>query len=121
MRTRADRRTIPTATLRAYKAFEEVIGGLLGLTIDGSMWINPIGLTALIDDLGGIDINVPTTVYDKPCGPSGTWQNKWHYCAYVHNGYSVPTGPSGVQKMIADAKSSGGLQSISWSRARTSP
>jgi len=108
----------PNRYLRAYKTFEQVIGGLLGLTIDGSMWVNPIGLTRLIDDLGGIDINVPTTVYDEPCGPAGTWQNKFHYCAYAHNGYSVPTGVTGVQKMIADAKNSSGLQSISWQQGQ---
>jgi len=108
----------PNRYLRAYKAFEQVIGGLLGLTIDGSIWVNPAGLTSLINDVGGIDINVPTTVYDEPCGPARTWQNKWHYCAYAHNGYSVPTGVSGVQHMIADARSSGGLQSISWSNGQ---
>lgn len=105
----------PNRYIRAYKVFEDTIGGLLGLTIDGSMWINPVGLTTLIDDLGGVDINVPTTVYDKPCGPKGTWQHAFYNCAYVHNGYSVPTGKSGVQRMIADAASSGGKQSISWS------
>jgi anionic cell wall polymer biosynthesis LytR-Cps2A-Psr (LCP) family protein len=110
----------PNRYLRAYKAFEEVIGGLLGLTIDGSMWINPIGLTKVIDDLGGIEINVPTTVYDEPCGPAGTWQYAVvkRLCNPTHNGYSVPTGVSGVAQMIADAKSSGGLQSISWSKGQ---
>ena len=82
------------------------------------MWVNPVGLSRLIDDLGGIDINVPTTVYDEPCGPAGTWQNKFHYCAYAHNGYSVPTGDSGVQRMKDDAAKSGGLQSISWTQGR---
>jgi anionic cell wall polymer biosynthesis LytR-Cps2A-Psr (LCP) family protein len=108
----------PNRYLRAYRAFEQVIGGLLGVTIDGSIWINPNGLSKLIDDLGGIDINVPTTVFDEPCGPAGTWQNKWHYCLYAHNGYSVPTGVAGVQKMNADAQNSGGLQSISWSQGQ---
>ena len=108
----------PNRYLRAYRAFEQVIGGLLGVTIDGSIWINPNGLSKLIDDLGGIDINVPTTVFDEPCGPAGTWQNKWHYCLYAHNGYSVPTGVAGVQKMNADAQSSAGLQSISWSQGQ---
>jgi anionic cell wall polymer biosynthesis LytR-Cps2A-Psr (LCP) family protein len=105
----------PNRYIRAYKVFEETIGDLLGLQIDGSIWINPVGLTTLIDDLGGIDINVPTTVYDKPCGPKGTWQHAFYNCAYAHDGYSVPTGKSGVQRMIADAASSGGKQSISWS------
>jgi anionic cell wall polymer biosynthesis LytR-Cps2A-Psr (LCP) family protein len=104
----------PNRYIRAYKVFEETIGGLLGLTIDGSMWINPIGLTTLINDLGGIDINVPTTVYDKPCGPAGSWQHAYYNCAYAHNGYSVPTGAAGVQRMIADAAKSGGKQSMSW-------
>jgi anionic cell wall polymer biosynthesis LytR-Cps2A-Psr (LCP) family protein len=94
--------------------FEETIGGLLGLTIDGSMWINPIGLTTLINDLGGIDINVPTTVYDKPCGPAGSWQHAYYNCASAHNGYSVPTGAAGVQRMIDDAAKSSGMQSMSW-------
>jgi anionic cell wall polymer biosynthesis LytR-Cps2A-Psr (LCP) family protein len=112
---------------RAIMGFETTIGTMLGLTIDGTVTINPVGLTTLIDDLGGVDINVQTRLYDKPCGPAGTWQNQIGtsiavpgngYCADAHNGYSVPTGLAGVAKMRQDAKSSGGLQSVVWSQSQ---
>jgi len=113
---------------RAYKAFEEVIGGLVGLQIDGSVWINPAGLSMLIDALGGVTIDVePGILYDKPCGPVGTWQNQTGsqvkvpgnaYCGSAHNGYSVPTGTAGVQRMQADAANSGGKRSVVWTQGR---
>ncbi len=100
---------------RAVTATQEAISTLTGLTIDGFVVINLDGLVTLIDDLGGIDIHVPTTVYDKPCGPKGTWQAAWYVCAYAHSGYELPNDDgSVVAKMNADAASSGGLQSISW-------
>ncbi len=117
----------PNRYIRAYRAFEETIGNLLGLEIDGSMWINPAGLTSVINDLGGVDINVPTTVYDKPCGPAPTWEYKVGttiavpgngYCADAHNGYSVPTGKAGVANMIKDAANSGGDQSVVWQQGQ---
>ena len=100
---------------RAMTATEQAVGALTGLTIDGFVVINLDGLVALIDDLGGIDITVPTTVYDKPCGPKGTPQAAWYVCAYAHAGYELPNDDGRVvAKMKADAASSGGLQSISW-------
>ncbi len=48
----------------------------------------------------------------------GVGDYKFHHCEYVHNGYSVPTGVSGVQQVVADAKSSGGLQSVTWSQGQ---
>ncbi|HEX7590749.1 MAG TPA: LCP family protein [Candidatus Limnocylindrales bacterium] len=103
---------------RAYKGFEMTIGYLLGLKIDGSMWINPTGMTTLIDSLGGVDITVQTNLFDKPCGPVGTAQQKIGSklnvpgnatCADTsHWGYFVPTGDSGVQHMKDLAAASGG-------------
>ena len=110
---------------RAYKAMEEVIGGLVGLQIDGSLWINPAGLSTLIDALGGVSIDVQTILYDKPCGPVGsTTYNLGSkinvpgnpYCADAHNGYAVPDGVAGVQKMQQDAANSGGKRSIVWTQ-----
>ncbi len=111
---------------RAMRAFETVIGNLLGLTIDGTVTINPIGLTSLIDDLGGIDINVTTRIYDKPCGPTGSWQQKagasitgvpgTSTCADGHNGYSVPTYLSGVQKMRDGAAAAGAT--VAWQKGQ---
>jgi Transcriptional regulator len=100
---------------RAVTATEQAVGTLTGLTIDGFVVINLDGLITLIDDLGGIDINVPTTVYDKPCGPKGTPEAAWYVCAYKHGGYELPNDDgSVVAKMKVDAANSGGLQSISW-------
>jgi anionic cell wall polymer biosynthesis LytR-Cps2A-Psr (LCP) family protein len=111
----------PNRYQRAIVAFQMTIGGLLGLNIDGSVWINPNGLAEVINDLGGVDINVPTTVFDKPCGPAGSWQAKAGVvCAYAHNGYSVPNGTVGVDGMRASAanSSSNGLQSITWQQGQ---
>jgi anionic cell wall polymer biosynthesis LytR-Cps2A-Psr (LCP) family protein len=104
--------------LRAYKGFEMTIGNLLGIHIDGSMWINPVGLTTLIDALGGVTIKVSTRLFDKPCGPSGTQQQKLgsqlnvpgtSICADTsHWGYYVPTGGSGIRRMQDAAAASGG-------------
>ena len=108
---------------RAYKGFEMTIGNLLGLHIDGSMWINPLGLTTLIDTLGGVDITVSTRLYDKPCGPNGSSQQKisatltsvpgTNTCAdTTHWGYYVPTNLSGIQQMQQAASASGGGLSV---------
>jgi anionic cell wall polymer biosynthesis LytR-Cps2A-Psr (LCP) family protein len=103
---------------RAMTATEQAVGTLTGLTIDGFVVINLDGLVTLIDDLGGIQINVPTTVYDKPCGPKGTPQAAWYVCAYTHAGYELPNDDgSVVAHMKADAASSGGKQSITWQSA----
>ena len=103
---------------RALTATEQAVGTLTGLTIDGFVVINLDGLVTLIDDVGGIQINVPTTVYDKPCGPKGTPQAAWYVCAYTHAGYELPNDDgSVVAHMKADAASSGGKQSITWQSA----
>ncbi len=100
---------------RAVTATEQAVATLTGLTIDGFVMINLDGLVTLIDDLGGIQINVPTTVYDKPCGPKGTPQAASYVCAYTHAGYELPNDDgSVVAHMKADAASSGGKQSITW-------
>ncbi len=111
---------------RGMRAFETVIGNLLGVTVDGTVTINPIGLTSLIDDLGGIDINVTTKIYDKPCGPKGSWQQTagasitgvpgTSTCADGHNGYSVPTYLSGVQKMRDGAAAAGAT--VAWQKGQ---
>jgi len=117
-----------SAYTRAMLATEQAIGTLTGLTIDGFVVINLDGLVSLIDDLGGININVPKLVADYPCGPKGTWQGKFRVCdlnpgaaagssSKVHNGYSVPQmDPAVVRHMQADAANSGGLQVITWSQ-----
>jgi len=100
---------------RAVTATEEAVSTLTGLTIDGFVLINLDGLITLINDLGGIDISVPTTVYDKPCGPKGSWQAAFYVCAYAHSGYELPDDDGSViPKMKTDAAGSGGLQSITW-------
>jgi anionic cell wall polymer biosynthesis LytR-Cps2A-Psr (LCP) family protein len=105
--------------IRAYKGFEMSIGTLLGIHIDGSIWMNPKGLTTLVDALGGVTIKVDYKLYDKPCGPSGSTQQKLgadmaipgnSVCGdTTHWGYFVPTGPSGVNNMKAQAAQYGGL------------
>jgi anionic cell wall polymer biosynthesis LytR-Cps2A-Psr (LCP) family protein len=106
------------------------VGTLTGLAMDGYVTINIAGLATLIDDLGGIDITVPTKVYDEPCGQKPAWQSAWYTCApegYIsgtpvfHNGYQVPGDSSNVQRMVDDAASSGGLQSITWCLPATKP
>jgi anionic cell wall polymer biosynthesis LytR-Cps2A-Psr (LCP) family protein len=110
---------------RAMTATAEAVGTLTGLTIDGYVVINLDGLVSLINDLGGIEINVPTTVSDYPCGPAGSWAAKWRVCdicgstcalAYrIHSGYELPDDNGAViPKMIADGAASGGMQSITW-------
>ncbi len=110
---------------RAMTATEQAIGTLTGLTIDGFVVINLEGLVTLIDDLGGINIDVPTTVADYPCGPAGTWAAKWRVCdicgsgcamsARIHFGYSTPDDTGAIiPHMIADAAQSGGKQTITW-------
>jgi anionic cell wall polymer biosynthesis LytR-Cps2A-Psr (LCP) family protein len=107
---------------RAYKGFEMTIGNLLGIHIDGSMWINPVGLTTLIDAVQGVTIDVTTKLYDNPCGPSGTPQQtigakmnapKSICVDTTHWGYFVPTGPAGVQRMKDLAAGSGGGLTVS--------
>ncbi|MGZ6055771.1 MAG: LCP family protein [Isosphaeraceae bacterium] len=113
----------PNAIPRGVEATMEAISVLTGLTIDGYVMINISGLVKLIDDLGGITINVPTKVYDLPCGPAGTWESKFRVCAVSppHDGYQVPPDTADViARMKADAAQSGGKQTITWSGGTTS-
>jgi anionic cell wall polymer biosynthesis LytR-Cps2A-Psr (LCP) family protein len=107
-------------------ALEQAVGALTGVTVDGSVVINLPGFVRLIDDLGGLDITVPSSVTDYPCGPKGTWAAKWRICdmapqlaagnqAKIHNGYVISDETGGaVAQMRKDAAASSGLQSISW-------
>jgi anionic cell wall polymer biosynthesis LytR-Cps2A-Psr (LCP) family protein len=100
----------------------QAVAALTGLTMDGYVLINLEGLVTLIDDLGGIDINVPTRVYDMPCGPAGTWESKYGVCGLnpPHDGYQVPPStPDVIDQMKATAAKSGGKQSITWSGGTT--
>jgi LCP family protein required for cell wall assembly len=51
--------------VRGWKALEGAIGQYLGLHVDGAVVINLMGFAKLIDDLGGLDINVPTELKDN--------------------------------------------------------
>ena len=105
--------------LRGITALEQAIGTLTGLHIDGVVQINLMGFVNLVNDLGGITVNVPTRVVDHPCGPKGTPENKYGYCAIVHDGYGVPEGTGdinldfepGVQHMDGD-------QALAYARTR---
>jgi LCP family protein required for cell wall assembly len=120
----------PMAFPRAIEATSEAIETLTHLTIDGYIMINIEGLSTLIDDLGGIDITVPSTIVDYPCGPSGTWEAKWRVCDLLpgiadknnpnkaHSGYQVP--PGYINEMVADAAKSGGKQTITWKGSTSS-
>jgi anionic cell wall polymer biosynthesis LytR-Cps2A-Psr (LCP) family protein len=116
------------AYTRAMTATEQAIGALTGLSIDGFVVINLQGLVTLIDDLHGIQINVPKAVSDYPCGPTGSWAAKWKVCdicgsgcsldSRIHSGYALPddTGTV-VPHMKADAAKSNGMQEITWSQS----
>ncbi len=101
--------------IRAMTATQQAVESLTGLTIDGFAVINLDGLVKLIDDIGGIDITVPAnlTAYDMPCGRKGTWAAKYKVCnvSPPHTGYPM-SDPSVIPHMIADAATSGGLQTI---------
>jgi hypothetical protein len=120
----------PNKYLRATEVEEIAIGMLLGWPMDGSVTMNPVGLIKLIDDMGGVDINVKSTVTDYPCGPKGTPQAAWRVCDLcpkcaagnpnkVHFGYEIPEKSLGadqakaaMNQMAADAGKSGGKQLI---------
>jgi LCP family protein required for cell wall assembly len=51
--------------VRGFKAYEGAIGQYLGLHVDGAVVINLMGFANLIDDLGGLDIYVPTALHDS--------------------------------------------------------
>jgi anionic cell wall polymer biosynthesis LytR-Cps2A-Psr (LCP) family protein len=125
-------------TIQDYKrgifALEQAIGTLTGVHVDGTALINLPGFARLIDDLGGVDINVQSKVTDYPCGPKGTEPGTWRVCdlrtdlpytngqcaAYVsgkyrgdhcHYGYSLSDGTGAVvAKMKADAASQQTIQ-----------
>jgi anionic cell wall polymer biosynthesis LytR-Cps2A-Psr (LCP) family protein len=112
----------PMAIPRGVEATMQAIATLTGLTIDGYVLINISGLVTLINDLGGIEIDVPTKVYDNPCGPAGTWESKFRVCSVSppHDGYQVPPDTADViDRMKADAAQSGGKQTITWSGGTT--
>ena len=112
-------------------ALEQAVGALTGVAVDGTAVINLPGFARLVDDLGGIDVNVPAysskvpgsgPVSDYPCGPKGTWAAAWHsgsvgnrICPLVHDGYTVSDGTGNVvPQMKADAARTGGLEKIFW-------
>jgi anionic cell wall polymer biosynthesis LytR-Cps2A-Psr (LCP) family protein len=108
---------------RGVLATQQAVGALTGLTMDGFAVINLDGLVTLIDDVGGIQITVPSKVADYPCGPKGSLQAKWRVCdlcgptcsmaARTHYGYAVSDGTGAVvAKMKQDAVS--GKQKITW-------
>jgi anionic cell wall polymer biosynthesis LytR-Cps2A-Psr (LCP) family protein len=115
--------------MRGIMALEQGIGTLTGVTVDGTVLINLPGFSRLVDDLGGIDINVPTKEADYPCGPKGTWAAKWRVCDVcpgckvgdprkIHNGYSVSDGTGAVvAQMKTDATKSGGKQTITYKQS----
>jgi LCP family protein required for cell wall assembly len=51
--------------VRGFKALEGATGQYLGLHVDGAVVINLMGFANLIDDLGGLDIYVPTELKDN--------------------------------------------------------
>lgn len=55
-------------------AMENVIGKILGIKISYFVRINFSGFEKLVDELGGVDVNVPTTLYDPlyPCPDPST-------------------------------------------------
>ena len=61
---------------RGFKVVEATVGELLGVHVDGVVYINLLGFVKLIDDLGGLDMYVPKRLYDatmpKPDG-EGTY------------------------------------------------
>ncbi len=112
-------------------ALEQAVGALTGLAVDGTVIINLPGFAKLVDDLGGIDINVPGyspsvpgsgTVSDYPCGPAGSWAAAWHagglgnkVCPLIHDGYTTSDSSGAVvAQMRADAAKTGGLETIVW-------
>ena len=113
--------------MRQVTAYERAVSQLSGLHVDGTFLVTLLGFVRLIDDLGGIDINVPKPVSDYPCGPSGSWQARvvgeghsspYGAClqggTYSHNGYGVP---ENNQAAATYMKQTGvpGKQIIEWS------
>lgn len=86
--------------MRQIVALERAVGTLTGLHVDGTALVTLMGFVQLIDDMGGIDINVPSRLHDNPCGPKGTPQAKIEVCKYVHYGYGVPEGTGDISFVI---------------------
>jgi len=104
--------------MRGIMALEQGIGALTGVHVDGSAVINLGGFARLVDDLGGIDIDVPAKLVDHPCGPEGTWQHDYGNCAkaYMQAGYDVGMGdnsPAVIDQMKKDGAASG-KQEVTW-------
>ncbi|CAN5121136.1 hypothetical protein BH11PAT4_BH11PAT4_0350 [soil metagenome] len=69
------------------RVLKEVVGGVLGTTITNFALIDFSGLTALVDTLGGVEIDVPEAIYD-PLFPAATG-----------DGYAPFSVKAGLQKM----------------------
>jgi anionic cell wall polymer biosynthesis LytR-Cps2A-Psr (LCP) family protein len=111
--------------MRQITAYERAASMLTGLHVDGTVLVTLLGFVRLIDDLGGIDINVPKKVVDHPCGPSNTWQGKakpegsstpFGLCPSggTHNGYGTPEASSSIVPSMKAAGQASGKQSINW-------
>ena len=106
--------------MRGIMALEQGIGALTGVQVDGSVVINLAGFVALVNKLGGVNINVPTKLVDHPCGPDGTWQHEYGNCAkaYMQSGYDLGMGENSgaaIARMKADGAATG-KQTITWSQ-----
>ncbi len=54
----------PGGSLRGYRAIEGAVATLTGIHVDGMVLVNLAGFVKLVDALGGIDIDVPSRLYD---------------------------------------------------------
>ncbi len=57
--------SFPGGEARGYLALESAVGALTGAQIDGMLVVDLNGFVRLVDALGGIDINVPYSIYDS--------------------------------------------------------
>lgn len=79
-----------------FLALQDTIGLLLGVNVDASVVVDLNGFVRAVDALGGLDINVPTAMYDRaypppdgsatvelriPAGPQHL--DGWHALAYA--------------------------------------
>lgn len=49
---------------RGFKVLEATVGEMTGVKVDGVVYINLLGFVKIIDDLGGLDMYVPKSIYD---------------------------------------------------------
>jgi LCP family protein required for cell wall assembly len=49
---------------RGFKVLEGTIGNMTGVHVDGAVYINLLGMVKLVDELGGLDIYVPSLLHD---------------------------------------------------------